>query len=337
MPCIPRKYQDIDDLVFEVDYGNYSQPSSQPSTSERPSPASSGAPIASTTWPSTTQNYPHPSSQPSTSKRPSPASSGTPIATASTTWPSTTPKDGKLIARYDNKFKAPMCAILCSVCSSGDLLVGSGIFDGDHREIHAPNIIDDCEGDSAALSSATVQQAYEKDESVETVIVRSIDKKEMQVGNEVEVEVKVWPAKNTAQRSNPGKASVAHLYYARKIEANNVTWNYVWSDIVDPAQETHTFTTRINLESDVSLSPGSAPLTIAQAVRVSYSYGQYKPSPCPENAIWQDIDDLIFVVALIPPASSPTASPTASSCNPQYIVIWAARLLSMCVGLIISI
>ena len=48
--CILRMYQDIDDLIFEVGHRSYPRPSSEPSTepsiSERPSIVSSGIPIA---------------------------------------------------------------------------------------------------------------------------------------------------------------------------------------------------------------------------------------------------------------------------------------------------
>ena len=126
----------------------------------------------------------------------------------------------------------------------------------------------------------------------------------LRTGKEAELEVTVWLAQDTSKRKDPNKWSVAHVYYTPKVEANNVTWKYIWSEVVASSLGEHKFTTRLNLEGDLSYNSSST--TVTQAVRVSYSYAQYKPDQCPENVGYTDVDDLVFDVLLIKPTTAPT-------------------------------
>ena len=233
--------------------------------------------------------------------------------------PTFSPNNEFSIAVYDSALKAPRCFIIGSSCSSGHLLKGSGSILGSGLELNAPNTIDYCQGDNATLATST----YLQDESVDLIVVRSIDENLLQVGNDVEVDVSVWSAKDVSKRANPNKWSVAHVYYTSRAETANITWNYIWSEIVEPSQGLHTFTVRFDIKSDITLNENSSPLTLVQAVRVSYAYGQYKPDPCPENHRYIDVDDLVFTVSLLPVASSPTKSPMPSSSCSQQSITWS--------------
>jgi hypothetical protein len=276
-----------------VDFGANPRPSSQPVTSLGPSFLSS---------------------QPSTSFSPSFVYTPSPIAMAST--PAPRPHQTS-IATYDPSIGAPRCVKVSVECSSGDLLVGSGSFAESHKELRAPNTIDDCLGDSATWTSSK----YEHDESVQQIVVRSIDGEELHVGHEAEVQITVWSAHDTTMRIDPSKQSVAHIYYASSIETEKITWKYLWSEIVEPSQGKYVFGTRFDLETGTSLAElSSLPLKVTQAIRVSYSYGQFKPNPCPpNNEGYTDVDDLAFAVSMVTPTSQPSSSHMPTSRSPRHI------------------
>eukprot|EP00804_Cyclotella_cryptica_P004506 CCRYP_017646-RA/>CCRYP_017646-RA protein AED:0.38 eAED:0.38 QI:40/1/1/1/1/0.5/2/0/492 len=271
-PCYRRRYwQDIDDLVFTVDYGEFPRPSSQPSASIEPSNSPSTIPTTST----------NPTSSP------------------------TTKSNSLLVAVYNTSLHAPHCSNIGSSCSSGLLLDGSGsLAEDSRRESNAPNTIDDCKGDQETTTSSTINPIYHHDETIDKIVIRSLDEAPFRIGNEAELEVTVWSAQDTATRNNPNKWSVAHMYYAPAVAANNVTWKYIWSEVVASSQGEHKFTTRFNLESDLSLNDSSS-ATVTQAVRVSYAYAQYKPNQCPENIGYTDVDDLVFDVLFTQPTTAP--------------------------------
>eukprot|EP00804_Cyclotella_cryptica_P004504 CCRYP_017648-RA/>CCRYP_017648-RA protein AED:0.36 eAED:0.36 QI:96/1/1/1/0.5/0.33/3/154/511 len=275
-PCERDQYwQDIDDLVFTVGYGDFPPPSSQPSASARPSKFPSVAPTESTSE--------------QTSIKPTSNSNSL-----------------HLTAVYNASLKAPYCSNIGSSCSSGILLDGSGLLaEIGHRERNAPNTIDDCKADQETASSFAIQRIYRHDETIDKIVIRSVDEGLLRIGCEAELEVTVWSAQDTTKRNNPNKWSVAHLYYAPKVESSNVTWIYILSEAVAPSQGKYNFNTRLNLESDLSWDNSSS-ATVTQAVRVSYSYDQYKPNHCPENADYRDVDDLVFDAMLVQPVTAPS-------------------------------
>eukprot|EP00804_Cyclotella_cryptica_P004507 CCRYP_017647-RA/>CCRYP_017647-RA protein AED:0.38 eAED:0.38 QI:59/1/0.5/1/1/0.5/2/0/480 len=280
-PCERSQYwHDIDDLVFTVGYGDFPPPSSYPSASVQPSNSPSIVPTKSTN-PTLSQNR-------QKSIQPTPESNTLHV-----------------IAVYNTSLKAPHCSSVGSGCSSGFLLDGSGsLAEDSHRESNAPNAIDDCKGDQDTTTSFAIQPTYHQDETVDKIAIRSLDEGLLRIGNEAEVEVTVWSPRDTANRNNPNKWSVAHMYYAPKVEANNVEWKYIWSEVMPSSQGEHKFTVRLNLESDLSLESRPS-ATVTQAVRVSYAYAQYKPNQCPENIGYTDVDDLVFDVLLNQPTMSP--------------------------------
>lgn len=249
----------------------------------------------------------------------------TPVEVDPTPGPSSNKTDDAVVALYDTDLKAPICLVMGKQCSSENLLAGSGLFEGVHRELNAPNIVDDCAGDNLTLLASSVY--YQQDESVEKIVIRSIDEHVIQIGREIEIDISVWPTRSTSQRPDPGKWSIAHVYYTSNVETDNITWNYVWSEVVEPSLEMHTFTTRLALESKGSLDESTPPFRL-MAVRVSYSYGAYKPDPCPVNKGFTDIDDLIFVASFAPPTSAPTVSPVSgSNRRSPWRIIWGIAVL----------
>ncbi len=244
------------------------------------------------------------------------------------------------IAEYDELLKAPRCP-LGSLCDSDILLLGMN-FDGiDGPEPNAPNTIDGCQQGEFATDFITGTPVFRRDESVDRIIIRSIDGDAMTAGGEVEAEITLYGAEDTSSRSNPESRSIAHVYYAPNAGVRDeVEWKYLWSESVDPGLGEHVFQVRFFLVSGNSIEAKAS----TQAIRVNYAYAQYNAKSCFDNDSlghpYMDVDDLVFEVlesdatddSEIDP--SPTLAPTWTSsveCNRNGMFIYLIWILSIVV------
>ena len=118
---------------------------------------------------------------------------------------------------------------------------------------------------------------YLTDESIESIVVKTVDGSDFMGGVEVIIDAKVYAW-------NTGKADFAHFFYATDID--NPTWILIGEK--QPAVG------GINTLSMSYLLPKGSPL---QAVRVTYQYSSTggQLAACPAGD-YNDIDDVVFAV-----------------------------------------
>ncbi len=189
-------------------------------------------------------------------------------------------------AIYDAEYAAPRCSDLVSSCETGSTLVKKT----SELEQNSPNSVDECRDVSIG--------SEEDFESIDRVIVRSLNGDIMSVGSWVEVIVIV---KAPNRPRFPNHHQLAHIYYKTNINSN---WKYISSRVALSGSGHTSFSAKFKL-----------PEGETQIVRVNYGYGELDISPCASGWEFMDVDDLVFSVAAAPrtPTSTPTLSPSASS------------------------
>ena len=225
---------------------------------------------------------------------------------------------------------APRCKNAGSLCDSDVLLLGVGSSAMGGPEPNAPNTIDICKGEEGITVARSV---FHQDESIDRIVVRSLDRRTITAGNEVEVEVTVYSAQDTTLRSIANKWSVAHVYYASNVpvETDDIAWHYIWSEAVEPGSADHIFRVRFYLDNDDNQ-------TTTQAIRVYYEYSQYNARSCAgdgksDDASYLDVDDLVFEVASASKQTEiPSDSDSASQPRPSfgYSAVDYASFLLLC-------
>jgi len=328
-PCVSGwEFMDVDDLVFSVATAPPT-PTSTPTLRPSASSLTFYDSLPPSKSPTSTLTTPLESPAPTPSPTilfgiPSPGISGS--------------NSQRNIAEYDELLKAPRCP-LGSLCDSDILLLGMN-FDGiEGPEPNAPNTIDSCQQRELEMDLVTGAPVFRLDESVDRIVIRSLDGDTMKAGREVEAEITLHGAEDTSSRSNPDSRSIAHVYYTPNAGAiDEVEWKYLWSESVDPGVGEHMFQVRFFLISGNNIEA----TTSTQAVRVNYAYAQYNANSCFDDDSldhpYVDVDDLVFEVqeydatddSEIDP--SPTLAPTSTSsvdCNRTGTFIYFILTLSI--------
>lgn len=156
-------------------------------------------------------------------------------------------------------------------------------------ETNRPNTIDTCvDGNSGS---------YRNDESLEKIVVTSIDGSDIQGGTQVRIDATVYAWSS-------GSSDFADFFYTE--DATNPNWIHIATRRPVAGKQT------LSAECEIT---GGAPM---QAVRVVFKYSSSGASPCPGGS-YNDIDDLVFAVSMdgVPTKMPTTPPPTASSNGPQ--------------------
>jgi len=188
---------------------------------------------------------------------------------------------GPQTALFDSGLQAPECSNVGSSCDSVALLDGRN---GKGPEPNAPNTIFDSCTDGTSGS-------YHSDESIDRIVVSTLDGTDFAPGKTVEIETTVWAW-------NTGSADRLDLYYAAN--ANSPSWTYIGT-FTPPGGGARTMTATYTL-----------PTGSLQAVRANFRY-QGSVSSCSTGS-YDDHDDLVFAVGAGVPNNPPTAN-FNSSCT----------------------
>lgn len=208
------------------------------------------------------------------------------VTTSSTTTTTTTTSviQESYVASFDDNLGAPRCASEGSSCSSGTLLNGRGSMSGG-SEINSANTLDGCFDGSSGT--------YQKDESIEKIVVRSGEIEGsgsdavMESGSRVTIEATVFAWSS-------GASDTADFYYAS--DASNPVWQYIGSKTPDGGGEQV-------LKIAYNLPEGSS-----QAIRVQFRFGG-TIGTCTYGS-YNDRDDVVFAVKSALQNPTPTLSPT---------------------------
>ena len=174
------------------------------------------------------------------------------------------------MAIYDSLLGAPKCGAISSACESGSLLNGRGTLS--NGILNRPNTIDGCiDGNDGS---------YHMDESIDKIIISSIDGKDFTVNTLVQIDATIYAW-------DTGFYDYADFYYSANA-SNPSTWVYITTK--QPASGGLQ-----TLSAQYSL-PGSSSI---QAVRVIFRYLESgsSASKCPGGP-YDDVDDLVFAVSL---------------------------------------
>lgn len=177
------------------------------------------------------------------------------------------PPPPQVVAEWNDLLKVPMCSLVGSSCTSGDLLDGKA----SNIEPNEPNTLDSCA--DGAIGS------YHSDESIDMITVSAVGGGNLQAGGLAEIEAKVWPW-------GSGSYDTADFYFTAddvSIVSGPISWTFIGSL---PANGSGLRT--LKLEYYLPNSP-------TQAVRVSFRYGG-STTPCATGS-FDDVDDLVFTVA----------------------------------------
>ena len=196
----------------------------------------------------------------------------TPAPTKPPSPPTTTPPTFEPeIATYNANIGGPKCSSLTGNCKSGDLLKGRGKM-SEKNELNNPNSLDNCpDGNSGA---------YENDESIEVIEVKTVSGNEFKAGEEVEISVQVYAW---------GNGEKDYLDFWHTIDASNPVWQEIEFNKQPGGGGFQTIKANYVL-------PASAKV---QAVRAVFRYSQSGAaagSACPGGS-WTDVDTVSFVTA----------------------------------------
>jgi len=184
------------------------------------------------------------------------------------------------MASYSNG--SPMCATYGASCDSGTLLDGRGTRGPEENQ---PNTRDgvDCDGDSGT---------YHSDESLDRLVVRSLNGDDMIEGTTVEIEATVWAW-------STGSSDTLDLYYSNSNDMSNPNWQHIVSKTPSGGGQ------------QIITAQYQLPEGLNHVIRGNFRYSGSR-SYCSRGS-WDDADDLAFVVRpLALDTDSPTGSPTAS-------------------------
>ncbi len=171
--------------------------------------------------------------------------------------------NGPQDAVYDSALGAPKCAIAGSECDSVVLLDSRGTLNP--AEPNQPNTLGTC--------TDGTNGSYHQDESIDQVVVRTLDGSDFAPGKTVEVAVTVYPWSS-------GTQDYLDLYYAA--DATNPTWQPIQTiNLASGGLQT--------LTVQYTLPAGSL-----QAVRANFRY-RGSASTCGTGS-YDDTDDLVFAV-----------------------------------------
>jgi len=173
-----------------------------------------------------------------------------------------TGQNGPQDAVYDAGLGAPKCSVVGSSCDTNGIIDGRGTVG---PESNYPNTLDDCADGTSG--------SYHNDESLDRLVVRTLDLYDFSEGATVEVEATVWAW-------STGSSNDADFYYAA--DANNPSWTYIGS-LAPSGGGAQVLTTQYTL-------PNGA----LQAVRVNFRYNSPEGS-CSAGS-YNDRDDLVFAV-----------------------------------------
>eukprot|EP00984_Skeletonema_dohrnii_P035982 scaffold36441_cov150-Skeletonema_dohrnii-CCMP3373.AAC.1 len=198
-----------------------------------------------------------------------PTSEPTPAPTKPPSPPTTPPPTFEPeVAEYDEELGGPKCSSLTSHCKSGNLLEGRGTFSG-KPESNTPNSMDDCVDGNGG--------AYEDDESIEAIELKTLSGNRFQAGEEVQISVKVYAWGN-------GDKDYLDLWYAE--DASDPEWQLIGTK--QPSGGGHnTITATYDLPNSNKV----------QAVRGVFRYSQSgaaASSACPGGS-WTDVDAISIV------------------------------------------
>ncbi len=169
---------------------------------------------------------------------------------------------GSSTAVYSSSWGAPACSAIGATCDSGTLLNGRAQLG---PEVNAPNTL------SGSSCMDGTSGAYHQDESIDRVVIQSMDSGPLRVGAQARVSATVWAFNGT---------DVLDVYVAAS--ASFPTWTWVGSvNAAGSGAQT--------LSVTYTLPTGSM-----QAVRTVFRYGG-SPLPCPTGS-FDDKDDLVFAV-----------------------------------------
>ena len=171
-----------------------------------------------------------------------------------------------VVASYDATRRAPTCGTVCG-CDTGPTLVnGRGTLSGG-AEPNQPNTI----GATCADGSSGT---YHSDESIDRVVIRTVDNGAFAVGKQVTVSVTAWCW---------GTSDALDLYYTTN--AGTPAWTTLTTNQACTAAGTRTFTHTFTLGSTAG----------THAVRAQFRYGGTASSACVSGS-YNDRDDVVFGV-----------------------------------------
>ena len=179
-------------------------------------------------------------------------------------------QNGPQTATFDGGLGAPRCTTVGSSCDSNNLAAGRANLG---PESNQPNTLDGCADGTSG--------SYQSDESLENIVVRTLDLFDMVEGATVEIEATVFAW-------STGASDTADFYYAA--DANSPSWTYIGS-VTPPGGGIQTLTQQYTL-----------PAAGTHAVRVNFRY-QGSAGSCTTGA-YDDRDDLVFEVASATPGCS---------------------------------
>ena len=175
--------------------------------------------------------------------------------------------NGPQTAAFDVGLGVPACAVAGSSCDSVGLLDGRGSVG---PEANASNTLDGCtDGNSGS---------YHGDESIDRMVVSSLDSSDFVEGATVRIDTTVWAY-------STGSSDTLDLYYAA--DASNPAWVLIDSIVPSGGGEQ-------TISANYNLPAGSL-----QAIRANFRY-QGSPSTC-GSGNYDDTDDLVFAVGTAGP------------------------------------
>ncbi|HEX7830537.1 MAG TPA: IPT/TIG domain-containing protein, partial [Thermoanaerobaculia bacterium] len=173
---------------------------------------------------------------------------------------------GSTTSAYDGTLRAPLCSAPSSVCDSGSLLVGRSSVG---PEPNAPNTLQDSCADGGA-------GGFHSDESLDRLIVSTVDGSVMAPGKQVWIDAWVWAYSEFA-------SDHLDLYYASNASAPSWTYLTTLTPTVAGLQQ---------LSTQYTLPSGSS----VQAIRGVFRFNG-SASSCGTNSGYDDYDDLAFAVS----------------------------------------
>jgi hypothetical protein len=239
---------------------------------------------------------------PSLKPTPSPTKKPTPPTLPPTPKPVTPAptQDPSNFATFDSVLKVPKCAIATTSCSSGNLLDGIGN-QGPAEQGNSPNTLGTCT--DGALGT------YHSDESVDAIVVSSIDGGILTAGKTAEITASIYAWSSTQD--------YVDFYYTTN--PSNPTWALIGT-FSPSGTGVRTVKTQYTLPSSGGLQ------AVRVVIRYSGSASTSNPFACPSSG-YDDVDDLAFTVSgggtlnpTFAPSWKPTQKPTLVPTNKPTLV-----------------
>lgn len=177
---------------------------------------------------------------------------------------------------------SPICTDYGASCDSGSLLDGRGSIG---PETNTPNTRDgiDCDGNLGT---------YHSDESLDRLVVRSLNGDDMVEGTTVEIEATVWAW-------STGSSDTLDLYYSDSNDTSNPNWQHIVS------------LTPTGGGQQIITAQYQLPEGLSHVIRGNFRYNGLQSSCSGGN--YDDADDLAFAVRpLAVESDSPTEFPSVS-------------------------